>query len=114
MKPIVVSLLLVTLAGALVAGAPYPEPDLHFFLQDEPDDVTEEESQEDYYVRKKRQFNGGFNVAHTPFGKNYNANLGYNHVFNKGRTSVGGTGFKSWGVGGKSHGFGINFSHSFG
>ncbi|MPC10600.1 hypothetical protein E2C01_003237 [Portunus trituberculatus] len=113
MKPLVITLLLVTLAAALVAGAPYPKPDLFFLSHEYDDDVTSEDSQEDY-VRKKRQLSGGFNVNDTPFGKNYAANLGYNHVFNKGRTSFGVTGNKSWGALGKSHGVGVNFVHKFG
>ena len=60
MKPLVIALLLVALTGALVAAAPYPQPPEHFASIEEEDYADENDP-----VRKKRQFNGGFNVNRT-------------------------------------------------
>ncbi|XP_050714359.1 uncharacterized protein LOC126997347 [Eriocheir sinensis] len=77
------------------------------------DQNDSDESDEDDHERRKRQATFDFGMHRGPYGRDYHASAGYNRNFNSGRTSVGVNAHRNWGSGGKSHGFGISFSHKF-
>ncbi|XP_063873142.1 uncharacterized protein LOC135107341 isoform X1 [Scylla paramamosain] len=72
-----------------------------------------QEDQKDEHDRRKRQATFGFGMNRGPYGRNYQANVGYQRRFNSGRSSFGVHGHKNWGASGRSHGFGITFLHRF-
>ncbi|XP_050714360.1 uncharacterized protein LOC126997348 [Eriocheir sinensis] len=73
----------------------------------------QQEEAEENHDRKKRQATFDFGMNRGPYGRDYHASAGYNHHFNSGRSSVGVNAHRNWGSSGKSHGFGISFSHRF-
>ncbi|XP_063873144.1 uncharacterized protein LOC135107342 isoform X1 [Scylla paramamosain] len=82
--------------------------------EDEEAQRVTQEDQKDEHDRRKRQVTFGFGMNRGPYGKNYRANVGYQRRFNNGRSSFGVHGHRNWGASGRSHGFGISFSHRFG
>ncbi|XP_045134419.1 uncharacterized protein LOC123517982 [Portunus trituberculatus] len=89
--------------------------------EEEEEEEEEEEAQEgtqkyqeDKNHRSKRQVTFGVGMNRGSYGRDYNANIGYERRFNNGRSSFGVHANKNWGASGRSHGFGISFSHRFG
>ncbi|MGL8460877.1 hypothetical protein, partial [Salmonella sp. NW543] len=72
-----------------------------------------QEDQENEHDRRKRQATFGFGMNRGPYGRDYSANAGYQRNFNNGRSSWGVNAHRNWGASGRSHGFGISFSHRF-
>ncbi|XP_050728612.1 tau-tubulin kinase 1-like isoform X2 [Eriocheir sinensis] len=81
--------------------------------EEEPQKGSVEEEEEEEHDRRKRQATFDFGMNRGAYGRNYHASAGYNRRFNNGRTSVGVNAHRNWGSSGKSHGFGISFSHRF-